>query len=92
MLRVLHNVGVLLFYPAVKEVEHIVFIQPKVFLEVLYKNVLHQSCLDNFGKIDLAILKNENELNLNKAQFIALLSYFDIIFQVDKNSTNYFAP
>jgi internalin A len=92
MIPVFHNLGILLFYPAVASVKDLVFIDPQAFLNVLYQEILNESCQKNSGKLTQKDFEKPNELDLSAEQILDLLRYFHVVFEVKQGKNEFFAP
>lgn len=92
MIPIFHNLGILLFYPAVTSVKDLVFINPQAFLDVLYKEILNDDCRKNSGKLTKNDFNKPNELNLTAEQILDLLRYFHVVFEVKQGKNEFFAP
>ncbi|TAE86412.1 MAG: TIR domain-containing protein [Bacteroidetes bacterium] len=89
-LKVFHNMGILLYFHTI--LPHKVFVQPQELLDLLYKNILSNNQQYQIRKAAIEKSIENNTLNLQIEEVIALLKHFDLVFQIHENSETYFIP
>lgn len=94
----LHDIGVILYYPAIPELKNTVFVKPPWVTEIIYK-VLDYSVMRNDGKFSQAHVEKileqlkESVGNFDSEQIIALMKQFELIFAVrEPTGTIFVAP
>ncbi len=92
----LHEIGVLLHYAEIPELEETVFINPPKITDIIYK-VLDYKVIENEGAFDRdhveAVLKDiQLETPLTAGQLIALMKRFELIFEVQGLENLFVAP
>lgn len=89
-LKVFHNMGILLYFHTI--LPNKVFVQPQELLDLLYKNILSNNQQYKITKADIEKSIKNNTLKLQMEEVIALLKHFDLVFQINENSDDYFIP
>lgn len=97
VLKVFHSMGILLYFH--KEAPELIFNQPQVFLDFLYKSVLKR--YTSSGTLYFQLTDNDIQGELNRSAFrrflsveqiVNLLKSFDLVFTISNDQNTYFIP
>ncbi|HLO45181.1 MAG TPA: SIR2 family protein [Leadbetterella sp.] len=97
VLKVFHSMGILLYFH--KEAPELIFNQPQVFLDFLYKSILKR--YSSSGTLYFQLTENDIQVELNRSEFwrfltveqiVNLLKSFDLVFTINDDQNTYFIP
>ncbi len=89
-IQVFHNMGILLYYPAI--IPDKIFIQPQELLNLLYQQILDTRKREQITLEQIEESIENNVLSLSSEEVIKLLKHFNLVFQIPDADNIYFVP